>query len=231
MLRLTLFFLAAFVLASVLRDAPVVGALFRVPILGFWFAAILLSAALAWLAERVVAARQFRQRSRALGQVDTPANRGKLGAFLLASGRPREALPHLAAAHAGEPGFGEWAYRLGEARLAAGDPAGALAALETLLARDEEHAYGRAMLIAARAELAASQPEAALARLARHERNHGLLAEAAFERGRALRALGRRAEARAAFGAVASLVREATRFKRAVPRGLALRAWLARLAS
>ncbi len=229
MLRLALFFAGALVLTSLLRDVPVVGAIFRVPILGFWVTAVLLSVGLTYAADQLVQERGHRRRVRDLGLVDTPANRGKLGALLVARGRPRAALPHLEAAHAGEPGWSEWSYRLGEARLQLGDPAGALAALDPLLDKDEEHAYGRALLLAARAEAVAGRPDAALARLARHERNHGPTVEAAFERGLALRASGRGAEARAAFGEVAGLARTAARYRRATSRWLVLRAALERL--
>ncbi len=220
MLRLLGFFLAALGLTLVLRDAPVVGALFRVPLLGFWLSAVLLSLALSIGATRLVAARRFRNEVRALGAVDTPLNRGKLGALLLARGRARAALPHLVAAAAEDPERLEWAYRLGEARLVLGDGAGALAALDPLLARDEEHAFGRALLVSARAARAAGDAEGALGRLARHARAFGPTAEADLERGFVLRALGQRGPARDAFRSAAALAGPRQ-------RGLAARAWCA----
>ena len=47
MLRFLLFFAAVFFLTGLLAQVPVVGGLFRIPFLGFWFTAILLSAVLA----------------------------------------------------------------------------------------------------------------------------------------------------------------------------------------
>ncbi|MEZ6015235.1 MAG: tetratricopeptide repeat protein [Planctomycetota bacterium] len=228
MLRLVVFFLAALVLTSVLRHAPLVGGLFQVPLIGFWLSAALLSLGLHVVMARVLTARRHQRAVRDLGGVDTPANRGKLGALLLTGGDSRAAIPHLEAALAGEPARAEWAYRLGEARLASGDAAGAVAALDPLLARDEEHAYGRALLLSAAAATLAGQPEDALGRLDRYDRSHGPSPESAFERGRAHRAAGRRGEARAAFGEVARLASEAARFKRGAHRALVWRAWLAR---
>jgi len=227
--RLAIFFLAAIVLTGLLRDVPYIGAVFRIPIVGFWVAAILLAGAVTFVAQRLVVTRNLRNRVRDLGIVDRPANHGKLGALLLSSGRARAALPHLEAAHQGEPQRAEWAYRLGEARLALGDTDGALAALDPLLARDEEHAYGRALMLSARAARTAGRPDDALARLARLERGQGPTAEGAFERGLALRDLSRGDEARAAFRDVPRLASEAGRFRQAIPRRLVWRARLAQL--
>jgi tetratricopeptide (TPR) repeat protein len=227
--RLAFFFLAALVLTGLLRELPYIGAIFQVPILGFWVTAILLAGALTYGAQRLVVARRLRNRVRDLGIVDRPANQGKLGALLLASGRAKDALSYLEAAHVGEPERAEWAYRLGETRLALGDTDGALAALDPLLARDEEHAYGRALLLSARAARTAGRPDDALARLARLERGQGPTPEGAFEQGLALRDLGRADEARAAFRDVPRLAAEAGRFRQAVPRRLVWRARLAQL--
>lgn len=57
----------------------------------------------------------------------------------------------LERAVAGEPDSIEWRYRLGLARLEAGDAAGAADALAAVSARDEEYAYGAAQLALARA--------------------------------------------------------------------------------
>jgi tetratricopeptide (TPR) repeat protein len=228
-LRLALFFLAALVLTSLLREAPVVGAVFRIPLIGFWVAALILAGSLTWFAQHLVVTRRFRNQVRDLGAVDTPANQGKLGVLLLANGRARAALAPLEAAQRAEPDRAEWAYRLGEARLVVGDAEGAVAVLDPLLARDAEHAYGRALLLSARAARIAGRPDDALERLDRHERDQGATPEATFERGLVLRALERDAEARAAFDAVPRLAALSGRFRRAVPRGLVWRARLARL--
>jgi len=229
MLRLVLFFLCALVLTSLLREVPVVGAIFRVPILGFWVSAILLSVIAARWADRAVSFQRRRRFVRDLGVVDTPANRGKLGAYLVSEGRAKDALPHLVAAREGEPERNEWAYRLGEAQLANGDAAAARATLDGLLARDEEHAYGRALWMSAEAARAAGDPTDALGRLDRHQRNHGPTAEASYTRGLALRSLGRRDEARAAFREVGRLAASNRRLGGGTPRSLIVRAWLAGL--
>lgn len=229
MLRLAVFFVAVLGLTFLLRHVPVLGAFFGIPLLGFWLTAILLSAGLSWAAQRALQRRRFQSQARSLGAVDTPANQGKLGVLLLSTGDARRALPYLTAAHAGEPEWGEWSYRLGEARLATGDAAGALDALGPLLKRDEEHAYGRALLLAARAASAVGDHASALARVERHDRNHGATPESAFERGQALRGLGRADEARAAFGDVPRLAAEAAHYKRKTSLALVWRARLARL--
>ena len=221
MVRLLVFFLAVFALTGFLAQLPVVGALFRIPFLGFWFTALLLSAVLAKLGTEAVDAGARRRLERSLGAVDTPHHKGKLGALLLSQGKARRAVPLLAAAAEGDPGSLEWRYRLGEGRLRAGEPAAALVALDTVLAADEEHAYGGAMLLSADAARRAGELPGALERVARFERNHGPSPASALLRGRVLRASGDEAGAAAAFREVVPLA--------VAGRGRASRSWTWRL--
>lgn len=229
MLRLVGFFVLTLLFASFLGHVPLIGPLFaRTGLLGILLAGALLSAGLTALGARLVAARKLRSEVRLLSQVGSAYNHGKIGAAYLARGRARAALEHLERASAGEPQVAEWHYRLGLARLATGDAAGALEAFERCLALEEEHAYGGAQMRKAECLLRLGRTEDSLGALARFERNHGPSPEAAYRRGRALRALGRRDEARTAFAEVGELARRATRYQRREASAWALRAALAR---
>lgn len=222
------YFLAVMAALVLLREVPVVGAIFRVPVLGFFAAAAVVSALVAragtWFAGR----RRLAQQVRELGQVETPAMRGKLGRLLLQSGQARAALEPLAEAVEGDPGSAEWRYRLGQARLETGDLAGGLASLEEALALDERHAYGEVLLRTAEARRAAGDAEGSLGAAERFEALQGPSPRSAFRRGEALRALGRREEARAAFEAVGRLAREVPGYQRREASGWAARALWAR---
>lgn len=222
--RLVLFFFAVFVLLGILRQVPVVNAIFRVPFLGFWLTAVIVSVLAArggaWLVDRRRQANLIRR----FGTVDTPSNRGKLGSLLASQGRWRQALPHLEAAREGEPETAEWGYRLGQARLALGDARGAVEELERVVEADEEHAYGQAMMRLAEAWEATGESRTALETLERFERNHGPSPESAFRRGRAHAAVGDKDAARAAYAEVGELARTAARFQRQEGRAWAARA-------
>lgn len=229
MVRLLGFFLAVFAVLAILQQVPVVRSIFAIPFLGFWLSAMIVSAlaakGTAWALDRRKSAALVRQ----LGSVETPHNRGKLGSMFAAQGRWRRALPHLEAAVAGEPDVAEWSYRLGQARLGAGDAAAAIDALDAAVRIDEEHAYGQALLRLAEAQAQAGRAEDALASLERFERNHGPSPESAYRRGRTLAGLGRKDEARAAFAEVGELFRRAARYQKRDGAAWRLRAWLARL--
>lgn len=229
MLRLVAFFFGVLVLLRILREIPLVGALFRIPLLGFWLAAILLSVLLSKLATDALDRRKRGALVRQLGAVDTPHNKGKLGTLFLSQGRAKRAIPLLEAAAAGEPESAEWAYRLGSAYLAARRPRQAIEALERALAMDEEHAYGAALMRLAEARAADGDLQGSLVTLERFERNHGPSPESAYRRGVALRASGRRDEARAAFGEVRELAHGAARYQRRSGSAWALRAFFARM--
>ena len=223
MARLLIFFVSVFILTGFLAQLPLVGVLFRIPFLGFWFTALLVSAVAAKLGTEAVDAGARRRLERSLGAVDTPHHKGKLGALLLSQGKARRAIPLLAAASAGDPTSLELRYRLGEARLrAGGDPEGALEALDSVLREDEEYAYGGAMLRSVVASRAAGQWEGALERVKRLERNHGVTPESAMLRARTLRSAGEAEAAGRAFDEVAPLAA-------ASGRGAASRTWTWRL--
>jgi tetratricopeptide (TPR) repeat protein len=228
-LRLLGFFALAVVVAALLGHVPVVGPLFRhTGILGILLAAALLSVLFARVGERLLAARRLRAELRTRAEVGSAHNHGKIGALYLGHGRPEKAVPHLEEAARGEPDVAEWHYRLGLARLAVGELPGALEGLERCLELDEEHAYGAAQMRRAEVLHRLGRAEDALAALERFERNHGPSPEAAYRRGKALRALGRGPEARAAFAEVAELARRATRYQRRAAGLWALRASVAR---
>lgn len=229
MLRVAGFFLLAVLLAWVLGRVPVIGPLFdHTGILGILVAAVLLSAVLTRVGERMYAARKLANELRSLGHVDSAHNHGKLGALYLARGRARAALEHLEVAVRGEPEVPEWHYRFGLAHLATRSVEPALADFERCLALEEEHAYGAAQMRRAECLQRLGRAEESLAALAQFERNHGPSPEAAFRRGLALRALGKKAEARDAFCEVGDLARNATRYQRRTAGWWALRAGFAR---
>lgn len=230
MLRLLAFFIVVLVLTNVLAHVPIIGLAFRIPFLGFWFTAILLSAVFAKLGSDAVDAGARRSLERSLGAVDTPHHKGKLGALLLSQGRAKKAVPLFEQAVEGAPDSLEWRFRLGEARLAAGgDPERALADLDRVIAVDEEHAFGSVMLLSAQAAQRAGRPDFALARIERFEHNHGPSPESALLRGRVLKALDRGDEAHRAFDDVPDLARASARQGASRSWTWRLRAFLARV--
>jgi len=228
-LRLVGFFLLALGLAAVLGHVPLIGPFFQhTGIIGILVASALLSALFSWWGNRLYRRRKSQNELRSLAAVDSAHNHGKMGVLLLASGRTRAALEHLELAAAGEPAVAEWHFRLAQARFARGASLPALEALERCLALDEEHGYGSAQKLHAALLQRLGRPEQALAALDTLEQNHGPSAESAHRRGQALRALGRREEARRAFAEAVELAARATRYQRSDAALWALRARLAR---
>jgi len=202
--------------------------LFRIPFLGFWGAAILVSAGLSWSATRAVRMRTIRSRTRELGATDTPHNQGKLGSLLQQNGSNRRAIGPLRNAVGGDPGVADWPYRLGCALLATGSPTEAVEALRQAASIDEEHKFGQVLLKQAEAEVRAGLVEEALATLVRFERNHGPSPEWAYRRGVALAKAGRKPEARESFSEVARLASQGAGFQKKSARGWVVKAFLAR---
>ena len=205
-LRFVGFFLAVLLLTPVLAGLPVVGAVFRIPFLGFWFTAILLAALFAKIGTEAVDAGRRKSLERSFGSVDTPHHKGKLGALYLTQGRARKAIPFLEEAVAGDPETVEWRYRLAQAKSHVhGLEEEGIEAIESVLSEDEEHAFGASMLLSAELYFKAGKSDMALARAESFERNHGASPESALLRGRALKHLGRTNEAAAAFEQVGEL--------------------------
>jgi tetratricopeptide (TPR) repeat protein len=228
-LRLVGFFILVLILLQVLSHVPIVGAIFRIPFLGFWITAILLSAWLSRFAAQSLDRRKQKALMRQLGAVETPHNLGKLGSLLEQQGRHKQAIGYLERAAEGEPESAEWHYRLGCARLGAGDAPGALEALGRAVAINEEHAYGEVLLRSAEAATRNGAPEQAFELLARFERNHGPNPESAYRRGLALRAHGAKDQAALAFAEVSTLAGEMAEYHRKGSTRWVLRAFLARL--
>lgn len=226
MLRLLGFFVGVILLLQLLQLLPGIGWLFH-GLIGFWLAAILLSAILARVAARLTARQRLRARLRELGTVDSPHMQGKLGVLLLAHGYRTKALEPLEAAVAAEPEVPEWRYRLGVALLELGRTEEARPHLEAVAVSDEEFAYGGVQLHLAEAVTELRDGERALGALATFDRNHGPNAESVFRRGKALASLGRRDEAKAAYREVEEVAREAVKFKKASQREWVARARLA----
>ncbi len=215
MLRVVSFFLVVIVLSSVVRHLPIIGPIFQsLHFIGFWLMAIVLGWGLTKFGERALVRRRGASEVRRLGSVATPHNRGKLGSLLLGQGRIRQALPHLAAAAAGEPEVAEWAYRSGCAHLQLGQLDEAETALRRATELDEEYAYGKALLRLAETFSKQRNHAGVLVCLARQERNHGPTPENAYRRGVAQKRLGQRDLARASFDEVQRLSAEAAQFKR-----------------
>jgi hypothetical protein len=224
------FFLLTFAVLWVLRQIPGLGAVFGIPFLGFFLAAILVSSFFAWFGSRAVDRRRFRRAASQLGAVETPHNQGKLGSLLLAQGRARAAAECLARAVAGEPDSLEWRYRHGLALLRSGKPAQAAREFEFAAARDEEYAYGELLLRLAQAQQAAGEPARALEALERHRRCQGETPEALYRRALALRALRRGDEARAALGRMGEVTRTRAQYQKRGDAKWVLLAWLRRVA-
>jgi len=222
------FFAVVFFALIVLRQLPFVGGVFRIPFVGFYLAAVVVSLVSARLGTRLVDRRRLHKSVRSLGEVDTPHNRGKLGALFAGQGKHKEALGHLEAAWEQEEGVPEWAYRVGRSRLSLGDPAGAAAALKRAVELDEEHGYGEALRRLAEALTQGGEPSEALTRLDRHDVIYGETPESAYLRGRAHQGLGDREAAKAAFAKAPKLVPDVAKYQREGARTWAMRARLAR---
>lgn len=209
MVRFLIFFVAVFFLTGVLAQVPVLGGLFRLPFLGFWFTAILLSAVLAKVGTEAVDVGQRKALERSLGSVDTPHHKGKLAGLYLSQGRPKKALPLFREAMVADPTSLEWRYGFARAAEAGSEEDRRRAAeiLDGVLAEDEEHAYGSAMLLSARLQRSLTAPAAALERIQRFERNHGPSPESALLRGQMAAATGDKAAAAAAFGEAGQLAK------------------------
>jgi len=217
-----------FALTLLLRKVPVVGEVFRIPLLGFYFTAILFTLLLTKVVVWVWEADKQLKLVRQLGAVDTPYNQGKLGALILSQGRHRRAVPYLERAVEGEPESPEWHYRLGLARLGSGDLEGARRALERAAELNEEHAYGGALLRLAEVDTRLGNPKLAFEWLERFEHNHGPSPESALRRGLALKAGGHSAEAGKAFEEVRQLARQFAEHGRKDQRRWVLRSYLGR---
>ena len=227
MLRLIGYFLLVFVALAVLRQLPFVGAVFDIPFVGFYLAAIVVSLVSARMGSKLVDKRRLRRSISALGEVDTPHNAGKLGALLAGQGKHREALPHLEKAWAYDGEVAEWAYRVGRSRLSLGDIEGASEALAKAVLVDEEHGYGEALRRLSEALTLGGSPDEALTRLDRHDVIYGETPESAYLRGRAHQGRGDREAAKAAFARAPGLVEDVVKYQRAGARAWALRARLA----
>jgi len=164
--------------------------------------------------QRAYRVRRDASKIRELATVDTPTNQGKLGALLVAQGRPRKALEPLRAATRGEPEVAEWHYRLGCALLQTRQYPEAVEALQKCVALDEEYAYGAAQLRLAEALTASKRASKAIDALAVFERNHGPSPESAYRRGLAYKQDGQRDAAKQAFDEVAQLAQQVARYQR-----------------
>lgn len=228
-MRFLAYFFLVFVTLFVLRQLPLVGGLFQIPLVGFFLAAMVVSALVARggqvMTNRAHAKRQMRE----LGEVDTPQRRGKLGRLLLQNGRAREAVDHLRAACDADEETVDWPYRLGVALLESGEAEEATMWLNKAREMDEGFAYGGVLLKLSEAALALGDFEAALEALERYEVFQGPSPEQAFRRGRVLKAMGRREEAKASLESVTQLAARAPKYQRAEARAWAARAFWAKL--
>lgn len=227
MLRLVGFFVLCLLAMQVLQALPGIGGFFH-GLFGFWIVAILLSLGLTRLSGWMLKRARLQRRLSELGQVDSPRNFGKLGALYVAHGRPRAALEPLDRALEADPENLEWRYRRGQAQLALGRAEEAVADFERVANVDEEYQYGGVQLSLAEACTRVGNYAGALEALGRFDRNHGEKPESVYRRGLALRAAGRRDEARRSFARVAEVARGGARFQRRESAGWAARAALAR---
>jgi len=223
------YFFLVFVAMIVLRQVPIIGGVFRIPLFGFFLSAAVVSALVArgglFLSERHRIGRDIRE----IGAVDTPHNRGRLGRLYLLNGRPRVAVGHLEAAVEGEPDEVEWQYRLGDALASSRQHTRAIQAFERAAELNEQHAYGQVLTKLANSHRASGDPDSALAVLDRFEVLHGPTPESACRRGLCLKALGRKDEASRALASVGALVAQAAKYQRAEAYRWGFKAALARL--
>lgn len=229
MLRLIGFFMVVFVAMLVLRELPYIGAPFRIPLLGFYLAAIIVSILGARFASKAADRAKQKRLERELGGVDTPYNRGKLGLLMLKQGRAEQAVPHLAAALAADPDSEEFQYRLGLAELESGAPEAAAQTLARLVARNEDYAYGAALLALSTARCQAGEARSALDAVEQHDRSFGPTPESCFRRGKALRAIGDRSGSARAFAAIGGLAAKLPAYQRRAASGWWIKAQLAKL--
>ncbi len=228
MLRMIGFFAGTLLLMNLLRGVPVVGAVFQIPLVGFFVAAFVLSLGLSKASGYLLQRRRFLAMARSLEAVDSPHNQGKLGTLLLHQGRSREALDYLERAVDGDPDELEWRYALGVAQLGARDDSAAVETLRAVAAEDEEYKYGAVQLRLGEALLSAGDAAGSLAAVELFERNHGPSPESAYRRGLAQKALGDRDAAGESFAEVGELAGRAAGFQRAQNRPWVWRAMLAR---
>ncbi len=218
-----------FAFTLLFRELPLVGGLFRVPLFGFFLTAILLSTvgarAAQWIAQRRALSRDLAD----LGIVDTPNMRGKLGRLLLLNGRPRQALEPLSEALAADETDLEWTYRLGMARRLVGEAQEATRLLARVTQVDERYAYGEPWLQLALCHLDLGKPTQAVEALERFERLQGATPQQVFWLGCAIKASGRKEDARAVFNRLPELVKQAPKYQRAAARQFLLRSYLTRL--
>jgi len=208
---------------------PFVGPLLaHLGFLGYWAVAILVSVLVARLGERLLQHRRLAKRMRDLGVVATPNNQGKLGMMYLAAGRERAAVPLLEAAFRGQPEVSDWAFGLGRAKLALGEYQAAGEYFARVVTDDPAHGFGGAYIGLAEAALALGRAEGALEALDAHALRQGKTPKGLFLRGRALKSLGRKAEAREAFGEVLELGSHLPAYQRRGYLALAWRAMVAR---
>lgn len=212
------------VLFVVAGMVPGLRGLTRMPILGLLLTSMLAAALLrhweAWQVQRKQTAASIRDLSR----VETPEQQGKLGSLLLSKGKARQALEPLQNAAQGDPGRLEWRYRLGCCELELGRPAQALEWLEDVVAREEEHAFGAAIMRLIECRFALGEHSQALAALERFERNHGPNPESAYRRGQALLELGQREAGKSALAEVPVLMEALPAAHRKPMRAYAIKA-------
>jgi len=225
MLRWLGFVVLVIVVHRILQYVPGIGTLLaRTGLLGFWLAAVVVGLGLQRFGRWANEQRRFGARIRDLQRTDSPLNMGKLGSLLVQSRRYREAIEPLEAAAAAEPEVPEWSYQLGRAHLALGDMEAAASALRTVIALNEEHAFGAAQLRLAEALYRSGSFEESLEPLRVFDRNHGESPESAYRTGLALKKLGRADEARSSFARVAQLAAQAPRYQAASASGWVVRA-------
>lgn len=214
MLQLIGFFLASWLLLMVLRWVPGIGAVFQIPLLGFFLASLIVSWIFSKLAHEWVEHRRERRIEAQFQGLSTPHHEGKLGSLLLARGRAKRARAHLERAVAGDSQSLEWRWKLAQAQYALRNYAPAIEAAQAVLQREPDYAYGEPLLLLARSQRRLGQAALALEWVERYEHSQGASPCAWYERGRALRALGRKAEARRAFAEVSKASATRVRWQR-----------------
>ena len=168
------------------------------------------------------------RRRRELELTDTPNNRGKLGLLELKQGRLKRAIEHLEIAFDGQPDVGDWAFGLGLAYLETGNHQRAGELFARVVVDDPNLGFGQPFLGLANSAIGVGRPQDALEPLAEFEQRFGKAPEASYWRGLALKKLGRKEDAAAAFREVGALASELPGFQRGRKFRMKWRAFWAR---
>ena len=229
MMRLLAFFAVVWLVHGLLLFVPGIGDLLaRSWFFGYWAVGLFVLVIGGRFAGWRTSAGRVARRRRELELTDTPNNRGKLGLLELKQGRLKRAIEHLEIAFDGQPDVGDWAFGLGLAYLETGNHQRAGELFARVVVDDPNLGFGQPFLGLANSAIGVGRPQDALEPLAEFEQRFGKAPEASYWRGLALKKLGRKEDAVAAFREVGALASELPGFQRGRKFRMKWRAFWAR---